>query len=374
MPVHPLFPNVRRSPYFARTESAGATAYMAYNHMYMPMAYGREPAEDYAAIAERCALWDVGAQRQVELAGPDAYRLADLLATRDLSTLVPGRCRYTAICDDDGIVLCDPVVTAVDEATVWLSHGNVDLLHWVRGVVHGAGLDVRVGEPDVAPLQLQGPRSRDVLRPLVGPAIDDLAWYRCAHVEVLGWPCVLARTGWSGELGYELYPRGSERALAIWDALLAAGAPHGLLVTGPNVVRAVECGIRDTTWATGMGVNALELDDGRLVDLDAGPFIGREALRAIRDAGGPARRTVGLVGEGAPLPRLESEWRVLADTGAAVGATRWAVRSPRLGRNLAIALVAAEHAAPGRRLVLERPDGVLEPVAVQALPFVPRTP
>jgi len=264
------------------------------------------------------------------------------------------------------------VLLVVDDDRVWLSHGNVDLLHWVRGVAHGAGLDVRVTEADVAPMQVQGPRSRDVLRPLVGGVVDELGWYRLGHVEVEGRPAVLSRTGWSPELGFELFPRRTADALAIWDAVAAAGEPHGLLVTGPNVVRAVEGGITDTTWATGMGANALELDGGRLVDLDAGDFVGREALRRLQAAGGARRRTVGLAGDGPPVPRLDQAWPVTRG-GAAVGATRWAVWSERLGRNLAVGLVAVEAAAPGAGLELQAPDGA-RPVEVVELPFLPPPP
>jgi aminomethyltransferase len=367
-----LFSNVRRSPYFPRTEAAGATAYMAYNHMYMPMAYGREPGVDYRALTEAVTLWDVGAERQVELHGPDALRLADRLVTRDVAGLDAGRCRYALVCDEDGVVLADPVLFVVDADRVWLSHGNVDLLHWVRGIAHGAGLDVRVREADVAPMQVQGPRSRDVLRPLVGPVVDELRWYRLAHVEVEGRPAVLSRTGWSPELGFELLPRRSHDALAVWDAVAAAGEQHGLLVTGPNVVRAVEGGITDTTWATGMGANALELDGGRLVDLDAGDFVGRDALRRLRDAGGPRRTTAGLAGGGPPVPRLDETWPVSRD-GRPVGATRWAVWSERLGQNLAVALVDVEAARPGTVLTLEAPHGA-RPVTVVELPFLPPPP
>ena len=142
MAHHPLFANVRRSPYFARTEAAGAVAYMAYNHMYMAMDYGRQPAAEYRALTEGVTLWDVGAERQVELSGPDALAFADRLATRDLSEVAPGTCRYTLIADEHGIVICDPVMLHVETGRVWLSHGNVDLLLWAKGVALGAGLEI----------------------------------------------------------------------------------------------------------------------------------------------------------------------------------------------------------------------------------------
>jgi aminomethyltransferase len=151
---------------------------MAYNHMYMPMAYGREPVEEYAALTERVTLWDVGAQRQCQLKGPDAARLADLLASRDMSAMAVGECRYGFICDQSGTVLCDPVMLRPFEDTFWLSHGNIDLLLWAKGVAVGTGMDVEVSEPDVPPLQVQGPRSCDVMAALTGGSTDRQGHFR----------------------------------------------------------------------------------------------------------------------------------------------------------------------------------------------------
>jgi glycine cleavage system aminomethyltransferase T len=367
---HPLFANVRRSPYFDRTEAAGAVAYMAYNHMYMAMDYGRQPGAEYRALTEGVTLWDVGAERQVELTGPDALRFADLLATRDLSQLAPGGCRYTLIADENGIVICDPVVLHVEEGRVWLSHGNVDLLLWAKGVALGAGLDVAVREADVAPMQLQGPLARTVLEPLVGDALDGLAYYRLTHAEIAGVPCVVSRTGWSGGPGYEIFPLGSERALEVWDAVAAAGTPLGLLIIGPNVPRALERGISDIAWFHNLGVNALEAAE-RLVDLDGGDFIGRDALRAVRDAG-IQRHTVGFVGPDVVLPRADGTWQLTRD-GAPAGATRWVTRSPTLGRIIGIGVVDSAHADEGTRLALVAPGGDV-PLEVAPLPFVPAPP
>jgi glycine cleavage system aminomethyltransferase T len=361
-----LFPNVRRSPYFARTEAAGAVAYMAYNHMYMPMGYGRDPSVGYRAVTEGVALWDVAAERQVEITGPDALALADLLTTRALSSLEAGQCRYALVCDEDGIVLCDPVVLHVAEGRIWLSHGNIDLLLWVKGVRHGLDLEVAVAEADVPPMQLQGPLARDVLAPLVGPDLDRLAYYRLMQTSIAGVPCVVSRTGWTGGPGYEIFPLGSAPAVAVWDALAATGEPYGLVIDGPNVPRALERGITDTALQHGQGANALELAE-RLVDLDAGPFVGRDALLAVR-AAGIARRTVGLIVEAGTLPSPVGIWPILA-AGRRVGGTRWVARSPALGTVIAIGLVESACAEPGTGLVLRHPDGDAT-CRVTRLPFV----
>ncbi len=199
---------------------------------------------------------------------------------------------------------------------------------------------------------------------------EGLGYYRLTHAEIAGVPCVVSRTGWSGGPGYEVFPLGSERALEVWDAVAAAGAPHGMLVCGPNVPRALERGITDIAWFHNLGVNALEAAE-RLVDLDAGDFIGRDALLAARDAG-IRRRTVGLRGPDVTLPRADGTWRLLRD-GRPAGATRWVARSPALGRMIGVGVVDAEHAEPGTELQLVVADDLV-PFEVATLPFVPAPP
>ena len=165
---------------------------------------------------------------------------------------------------------------------------------WAQGVAVGAGMDVQVTEPDIPPLQVQGPRSGDVMAALTGGSTDRLGHFRCMQVAVAGVDSVVSRTGWSHELGYEIYPLGSDRALELWDAVVEAGRPYEMLITGPNIARAVESGITDTNLATGMHLKALEANP-RLVDLDAGDFVGRDALRALSERG-VSRRQVGLLG------------------------------------------------------------------------------
>jgi glycine cleavage system aminomethyltransferase T len=363
---HPLHSNVRRSPYFPRTEEEGAVEYMVYNHMYMPMAYGHDPREDYRALTERVTLWDVGAERQTELRGPDAIRLADYLTTRSLADMEPGRCRYTLCCDDTGQVICDPVLLVLEDR-VWLSHGTVDLTLWAKGIALHADFAVGVCEPDVAPLQVQGPASAEVLRTLAGPAVDELGPFRLLATQVAGVDVIVSRTGWSGGPGYEIYPLGSDHALELWDAVVEAGEPHGMLVTGPNVRKAVESGITDTSLATNQSLNPLELWQDYPIDFDKGEFVGREALLAIRESG-PARRQVGLIGSDEPLPRQDGFWDVLAGE-SPVGSTRWAVFSFALERNIAIAVVDVGHAGPGAALELAHAEG-RERMEVTALPFV----
>ena len=349
-----LHPTIRRSPYFERTLDHGACDFMVYNHTYMPMGYGRDPREDYRALVERVTLWDVGAERQCELRGPGALALADHLAPRRLSDLAVGECRYTPVCDRAGAIMCECIVLRPWHDVVWFSHSDVDLSLWAAGIALARGGDVTVAEADVAPLQLQGPRAAAVLAGLADGDLDGLGRHRCAAMRIAGVDVVVSNTGWSKEAGYELYPLGSGRAAELWDALCDAGEPHGLLVTGPNIVRAVEQGISDTQYATNSDMNPIEAGIGSLLDLDR-DFVGGDALRAVRDAG-PARRTVGLVCDGEPFPPMEDHWVVETPAGEEAGVARWAVYSFALEQNIAVCLIGAEiDAAAG--LLVQAPDG-----------------
>ena len=359
-----LYPITRRSPYWSGAEAAGVVDFMVYNHMYFPLIYQHSPAEEYAALTERVTLWDVGCERQTELRGPDALRFAQYLTTRDLSTLNTGQCKYTLVCDPEGQIICDPVLLRPWDDVIWLSHGDVDLSLWARGIALHGGFDVKVCEPDVAPLQIQGPTSLDVLRGLVGAPLDELGSYKCVVTSIAGIPAVVSRTGWSGGLGYEVYPLSTDHAMDVWNAILEAGRPHGIMVTGPNINRAVERGVTDTAYYSNSGMNPFEADQGRFVDFGKGEFVGRTALLAA--ASTFKRKTVGLLVDG-ELPLLEWYWRVSSERGE-IGEVRWATHSFALDRNVAIAVV--DRAAElGDRVRIHHALGIATAV-VTKVPFI----
>jgi aminomethyltransferase len=275
-----------------------------------------------------------------------------------------GECRYTPVCDRAGAIMCECIVLRPWEDIVWFSHSDVDLTLWAAGIALARGDEATVAEADVAPLQLQGPRARDVLAGVADRDLAGLGRHRCAPMRVAGVDAVVSNTGWSREAGYELYPLGSDRAAELWDALCEAGAAHGLLVTGPNIVRAVEQGISDTQYATNSDMNPIEAGMGSLLDLDRPDFVGRDALRAVRE-NGPARRTVGLVCDGAPFPVMERHWPITASDGEPVGVARWAVYSFALERPIAIALV-DRSAAGASEYVAQSPEG---PISMTRHPF-----
>ena len=241
--VQKLSPLIGRSPYFPATERAGCRQYTIYNHMYFPHDYGHDPVEVYDALTKRATLADVGAERQVAISGADAMNFANYLVTKDISGLAIGACAHSVCCDETGKVITDPVILRIAGDTVWLSGSDADLILWAKGVAYGMSFDVTVTQPDCGPLQLQGPLSGDILEQVVGQSFRTLKRFECMTTKIHDVDIVLARLGWSRELGYEVFPMTSENGLGLWDAIAEAGEPHGLMVAPPSYANAVESGI-----------------------------------------------------------------------------------------------------------------------------------
>ena len=363
-------PEYRRSPYFDATVRDGAQGFDLYNHMLLPMFYSQlEYREDYWQNVERAGLWDVSVERQVEIVGPDAFEFVNRLVTRDLTKCAVTQCKYVILTNQDGGILNDPILLRLTEDLFWLSISDNDLLFWVQGVAVNSGMQVQVREPDVAPMQIQGPRSKDVVHELFGDSILDLKYYWCREVELDGIPLVISRTGWSGEVGYELYLRDTSRGVELWDRVLEAGRPHELRPTGPNEIRRVEAGIFN--WGSDMRLenNPFEITGlERLVEEQEAGYIGKEALARIRTEG-VSRKLVGIEWPGPATERwVEKYWPVFRD-GGEVGKVTVTYWSPRLEKQIGYAWVPIELAAPGTELEIEPTGGPRIQVTVAGLPF-----
>jgi aminomethyltransferase len=242
-----LSPRLRKSPFFERTLQFGAQDFTSYNRMLMPLGYG-DPAAEYKALTEGVACWDVAAERQVELVGPDAFALAQLLTCRDISKIKERTCVYAIMCDPDGVVINDPVLLKLSNNRFWFSIADSDAMLWAKGLAVGRGMDVQVREPDVSPLALQGPRSAELVADLFGAEVTaDMKYFafRRGPATVLDGdiPITLARSGWSPEHGYELYLEDSSKGSRLWDLVFEAGAKYGIQPGAPNQQRRVEAGM-----------------------------------------------------------------------------------------------------------------------------------
>lgn len=372
----PLFAfgsRIRPSPYFEATLRWGASAFTAYNHTCMPARYG-DGTKEYAALINAVTLWDVAAERQVEISGADAFAFAQYLTPRDLSSCTPGKCRYVLITNADGGVINDPVLLRLEEDVIWLSAADSDLMLWCRGIAAAGGFDVVLREPDVSPLQLQGPKAADVAASVFGEWVRELRYFHLRKFDYEGVPLVISRTGWSGEYGYEIYLCDGERGDWLWETMMKAGESFGICPAAPSAVRRIEGGL----LSYGADINHLDtpmhLGLQRLVNLDGGfEFIGKRALSAQKSIG---RKLVGVVLDGAPLDAPLARWRNVLDSrgGERVGKVRSAVYSPRLQKNIGIAMVDKPNDEVGAQLFAESviDDGGRR-MQVCQMPFVKNT-
>ncbi len=355
-------PRAAKSPFFDATVAAGATGFTIYNHMYMPTGYG-DPEGEYWRLIDGVAMWDVACERQVELAGPDAGRLADTLATRDLSELKPGIGRYTCLCDHRGRLHNDPVALRVEEDLWWFSIADNDSLLFARAVAGERGLDVEVREPDVSPLAIQGPKAMVVAAALLGDWVHDLGYFHFRACEVQGIPLVVQRSGFSKQGGVELYLRDGTRGLHLWDLVAEAGRPYAIAAGTPNTIERLESGLFNFGSDNDADTNPFELALERYVDLDAeADFVGKAALRRLAGRP-PARRRTGAMLDGPPLGTTSAKCPVRRG-GETVGFVGGHAFSPRLQANVAVALIETTALAAGD-LVAETEAGprALEPRA-----------
>ncbi len=365
-------PRVRKSPFFDATLRYGAKAFSIYNHVYMPTLYS-DPVEEYWSLVNDVTLWDVSCQRQIEITGPDAFRFVQLLTPRDMSKCQVGQCQYMVLTNQAGGIVNDAILLRVSADQYWLSPGDGDVLMWASGVAVHSGMDVKVFQPDVSPLQLQGPKAPQVARDLFGDWVLDLKYYWLKETSLDGIPMVISRTGWSGELGYEIYLRDSKFGDELWERIMEAGKPYKIVPTAPNTIRSIEGGLMSYATDIALSDNPFVIGMDKFVNLDQDDdFIGKDALIRIKTEGAK-RRLVGIEISGDPLPGSnEHFWDVLA-AGQKIGHVTRCVYSPRLKKNIGWANVAIEFEKIGTELNVAAPNGQLAAAVCNAPWIKPET-
>ena len=370
-----LYTRIRKSPYFYASRRHGVKMYSFYNHMYHPRHYG-DPVEEYWQLLNGVTLWDVGVERQVEITGPDAFSLANMLVPRDLNKCAVGQCKYVFVTAPDGGIINDPVLLRLGENHFWISVADSDVLLWAMGVAYSSGLDVTIGEPDVGPVQIQGPKSSEVLVDLFGAHVLEIPYYQLREYELEGMDVLVSRTGYTSEVGFEIYSRKASRdAERLWEIVLEAGKPHGLTVIGPCHIRRIEGGILAYGADMWLDTNPYEVDMGYewMVDLEQeADFIGKQALRRIK-AEGITRKLVGVEIGGEKLGAYNDGTMIdvfpVHKHGDRVGSVTSACYSPRLDKNIGYAMLPIELAELGTELEVETPSEKTSAVVVER-PFI----
>ena len=358
---------LRRSPYFNSTMRHGCSAYTVYNHMFLPTRYD-DLENEYRRLLNDVTVWDVSVERQVEITGPDGLAFANMLTPRDLTKCRIGQGKYVVITAEDGGIVNDPVLLRLGENHFWLAAADSDVLLWAKGVACNAGMNVDIREPDVSPMQIQGPKAKAVVQALFGDRVLSLAYYYFLETELDGIPVVVTRTGWSGEVGYEIYLRDGSRGEELWDRVMTAGQPHNIAPTGPSDIRRIEAGILNYGIDMTLENNPFEVGLDWMVDLDQeSPYIGKDALREIQRRG-VDRKLVGVEIGGEALDLNMTAWPV-RDSDNEVGHVTSAVYSPRLEKNVGYAMVPIDLAAIDTELSVATPHGDA-PARVVPKPFI----
>jgi len=355
---------IRKSPYFDSTVKWGATGFSVYNHMYIPRDFG-SPEQNFWNLIEKAILCDVAVERQVEITGPDAFKFTQLLTPRDLSKLAIGQCKYVLITNNEGGILNDPVLLRLAENHFWLSLADSDILLWAQGVAINSGLNVQIKEPDVSPLQLQGPTSGEIMIKLFGEGIKDLKYYWLREHNLDGIPLIVSRTGWSSELGYEIYLRDGTKGNELYEKIMQAGKEHGLQPGHTSSIRRIEGGMLSYHADADINTNPFELGLDRLVNLDSDTnFIGKEALKKIKH-NGITRKQVGVEIDCKPLTGPNTTFWELKKNDINIGKVTSAVYSPRLKKNIALAMVSVEQSEIGNEFQVTTNEGTFNCIVVE---------
>jgi len=357
-PYISLGSRVRKSPYFESTKQAGAKAFSIYNHMYMPTLY-TSVVDEYWSMVNDVVMIDVGVERQIEISGPDAHKLIQFITPRDVSNCDLGKCYYILLTGEDGGIINDAVLLRLNDEQFWVSPGDGDVLLWIEGVAVNSGMDVNVFEPDVSPLQMGGPKSPHVMYELFGDLAIDLGYYRAAQTEVNGIPLVLGRTGWSGELSYELYLQDGSRGNELWELVAKAGEKYNIKPAAPQLIRSIEGELLSYASDISRTDNPYTIDMGRMVNLEReDDFIGKAALQKIH-AEGVKRKLVGVEIAGDPINAPPEHLWAIKDDHNSIGHITRCIYSPRLKKNIGFANVPIEYAEIGSKLSIDSPRGLL---------------
>ncbi len=346
---------LRATPYSTRVAQMGASGYTVYNHMWLATMFGGL-AQDYAHLKKYAQIWDVSVERQVQIKGPDAHKLACMISARDLTNAKVGRCYYAPICDQHGKIINDPVALRLADDKYWFSIADSDLLLWVQGLALGLNLDVDICEPDVSPLAIQGPMAEDLMVDVFGEEIRDIKFFQFKAFPFEGRMLNIARSGWSKQGGFEIYLDDGSLGEVLWDAIWEKGEPYYLRPGCPNLIERIEGGLLSYGNDMNRENTPLEIGLEKFINLDSDrDFIGKEALIAQRDVG-IKKRLMGIEMDGEEMTPVPEPEDVVVDD-VKVGILTSAVFSPDYGANIGFVMIAIEHAHDGAVVEVQSAQG-----------------
>ena len=332
---------LRSSPYTSRIEKQGVTAYTAYNHMLLPAAFG-SVEESCDHLKKNVQVWDVAGERQVEITGNDSAKLVQLMTCRDLSKSKDGRCYYCPIIDDKGGLINDPVVLRLDKNKWWISIADTDVILFAKGLAIGNKFDVKIIEPKVDIMAVQGPKSFQLMEKVFGEQITKLKFFGFDYFEFGGAKHLIAQSGWSKQGGYEVYVQNTEAGLKLYDHLFEIGKEFNIKPGCPNLIERIESGLLSHGNDMDNGDNPYECGFDKYVNIDSDViFLGKEKLKKIKSEGIKRK----LMGVKLDLDKisLTGSLDLTDDNNKIIGELRSACYSPHFKKVIGIAMMKKSH-------------------------------
>ena len=359
---------IRRTPYTDRVEHLGVTGFSVVNHMLLPKAYTTSVEEDYWHLRKAVQIWDVACQRQVQIEGEDAQKLVQLMTPRKIAKAKIGDCMYIPIIDDKAGIINDPVMLKLSETCYWLSIADSDVLLYALGLALGRNLNVKISEPDVSPLAVQGPKAEALMVKIFGEHVRKIGFFKFGWIEFRGTKQLVARSGYSRQGGFEIYLNGSHLGGAIWDHIWKAGREFDIKPGCPNLIERIEGGLLSYGNEMTRDNNPFEVGMEKFCCLDDDVnYIGRTALTRIAESG-VKQKIRGVLFDGGPCPTCSNPWTIKARD-KPIGIITSAIWSPRLTANVAQAMIEIEFCNVGQELNIELNDNDRRSGKVVELPF-----
>ena len=355
---------IRKSPYYDSNLKYGVTGFTVYNKMYLPTSFSG-PEKEYQSLINDVTFGDFAAERQIEINGPDAYAFVRYIQPRNLENCEIGYCKYIILTDTDGGIVNDACLLRLEENKFWISPGDGDVILWLQGIAINSGMNVTIHEPDVSPLQISGPKAGKLIQKLFDGKHDDLGYYKAEQTSLDDIPMVIARTGWSGELSYELYLQDRKLGNDLFEKVYKAAEEFSGRVIAPNSIRTIEGGLLSYGSDFGREHNPFTIGFGRLVDVDQEiDFIGKDALKKIKNEK-LKEKLVGLEIDGDPLIKAPENFWPVNNNDIKVGRISRAAFSPRLKKNIGLAILDIDFTLEGTEVLAVTPYGDLNAKVVK---------
>ena len=367
---------IRRTPFTNKVEECGVSDFTVVNHMLLPKGFKNSIEEDYWHLSQHVQIWDVSCQRQVQITGPDANKLVQLMTPRSLKNMETGKCFYIPIIDENAGMINDPVLLKLDDDMFWISIADSDILLWAKGLALGSNLDVNIIEPDVYPLAVQGPKSESLMTSVFGEEIKKIKFFNFKVFDFLGTKQIIARSGYSKEDGFEIYFKGHEDYFdsvnlgeKLWDTIWEAGQNFNILPGCPNLIDRIEAGLMSYGNDFTKENNPLECNLDKYCDpKETHDFIGKNALRKIQ-SDGIKQKMRGIIFEGKPCAPTGKPLPIYSKNKDKIGQIASGIYSPRIKKNVGLSMILKNHWEIGQNVIVEALDGTKHEGIITTLPF-----